>query len=69
MAALGALGPDGRITPHGRALAKLPCHPRVAQLLLTAADESQQALAADIAALLEEKDPLSADPVRGVKRE
>ncbi|MCR5710578.1 MAG: ATP-dependent helicase HrpB, partial [Bacteroidales bacterium] len=61
LVSLGAIGPDGRITPHGRALAKLPCHPRVAQLLLTAADESQQALAADIAALLEEKDPLAAE--------
>jgi ATP-dependent helicase HrpB len=58
---LGAIDPDGRITPHGKELAKLPCHPRVAQLLLTAADESQQALAADIAALLEEKDPLAAE--------
>lgn len=61
LAALGAIDPDGHITQHGRALAKLPCHPRVAQLLLTAADESQQALAADIAALLEEKDPLAAE--------
>lgn len=61
LVSLGAIGPDDRITPHGRALAKLPCHPRVAQLLLTAADESQQALAADIAALLEEKDPLAAE--------
>ncbi|MBR3290596.1 MAG: hypothetical protein IKI66_00270 [Bacteroidales bacterium] len=42
-------------------MAKLPCHPRIAQLLLTAADDAQKALAADIAALLEEKDPLSAE--------
>ena len=61
LVALGAIAPDGRITPHGQAMAKLPCHPRVAQLLLTAVDESQQALAADIAALLEEKDPLAAE--------
>ena len=58
---LGAIDAAGRITPHGRAMASLPCHPRVAQLLLTAADDSQKALAADIAALLEEKDPLAAE--------
>ena len=33
---LGALDEAGRITPHGRALAALPCHPRIAQMLLTA---------------------------------
>ncbi|MBR4585548.1 MAG: ATP-dependent helicase HrpB [Bacteroidales bacterium] len=57
---LGAVDADGRITPHGRALAALPCHPRIAQLLLRAADPAEQALAADIATLLEEKDPLAA---------
>ena len=61
LVSLGALDAEGRITSHGRAMAKLPCHPRVAQLLLSAADDSQKALAADIAALLEEKDPLAAE--------
>ena len=61
LAALGAIDAEGRVTSHGRAMAKLPCHPRVAQLLLSAADDAQKALAADIAALLEEKDPLSAE--------
>jgi ATP-dependent helicase HrpB len=61
LASLGALDAEGRITPHGRKMAKLPCHPRVAKLLLTAADDAQKALAADIAAILEEKDPLSTD--------
>ena len=59
--ALGALDPEGRLTPHGREMAALPCHPRVAQLLLAADDDVQKALAADLAALLEEKDPLSAE--------
>ena len=58
---LGALDPDGRITAHGRAMAALPCHPRMAQLLLSASDDARKALAADIAALLEEKDPLAAE--------
>lgn len=61
LTSLGALDTDGRITPHGLKMAKLPCHSRVAQLLLTAADDAQKALAADIAALLEEKDPLSTE--------
>ena len=50
---LDALDEDGRITPHGRALSRFPCHPRLAQMLL-----SGNALAPDLAALLEEKDPL-----------
>ena len=55
---LGAVDEEGRITPHGRNLAALPCHPRVAQLLLKADTPERKALAADLAALLEEKDPL-----------
>lgn len=58
---LGALDEAGRITPHGRQLAALPCHPRMAQMMLKAETPARKALAADIAALLEEKDPLSAD--------
>jgi len=49
---------NGRITEHGKAMAKLPCHPRIAHMLILAEDEDQVALAADIAALLEERDPL-----------
>ncbi len=93
---LGALDEAGRITPHGRALAALPCHPRIAKMLLAANSVAsktgeidatpkelaggwiekgrnqsqdsrliipvpgQTALAAEIAALLEERDPLAA---------
>ena len=56
---LGAVDADARITAHGRRLAALPCHPRIAQMLLQAQTPGQKALAADIAALLEEKDPLA----------
>ncbi|NLZ19276.1 MAG: ATP-dependent helicase HrpB, partial [Bacteroidales bacterium] len=56
---LGALDESGRITPHGRDLSALPCHPRIAQMLLRAGEDTS--LAADIAALLEEKDPLAAE--------
>ena len=38
---LGALDEAGRITPHGRALAALPCHPRIAQMLLAAGPDRE----------------------------
>lgn len=47
------------ITPLGRKMEALPCHPRIARMILRAKDKSQQALACDIAALLEEKDPMA----------
>ena len=56
---LKALDAAGAITPHGRQLAKLPCNPRVAQMLLSAHSSEEKALAADIAALLEERDPMA----------
>ena len=56
--ALNAVDDAGCITPHGRDLASLPCHPRVAQMLLKADTPERKALAADLAALMEEKDPL-----------
>ena len=56
---LDAVDADGRLTPHGRKLSALPCHPRIAQMLVRAETSALKALAADIAALLEEKDPLA----------
>jgi ATP-dependent helicase HrpB len=49
------------ITDHGKALHALPCHPRIAHMLLKAKDDGAVALAADIAAILEERDPLPKD--------
>ena len=49
---LGALS-DGRLTPHGAVLAKLPLHPRLAQMLLQAGPR-----AAPLAALLSDRDIL-----------
>ncbi|CAH2600188.1 ATP-dependent RNA helicase HrpB [Rhodovastum atsumiense] len=54
---LGALA-DGRITATGRRMAVLGAHPRLAAMMLAAADPAEAALAADLAALLEERDPL-----------
>ena len=48
----------GKITPHGREIHQLPCHPRIAHMLLMARDTHRQPLATDLAAILEERDPL-----------
>lgn len=58
---LGALDDGGELTPHGRRLAALPCHPRLAQMLVGADTPALRALAADLAALIEERDPLGSD--------
>ncbi|MCK0171194.1 ATP-dependent helicase HrpB [Aliiroseovarius sp. S1123] len=50
---LGALDDAGRITDHGRKLARLPLHPRLGHMLLTAGPD-----AADLAALWSDRDPL-----------
>ncbi len=49
---------NGKITEHGKKMHTLPCHPRVAHMMLIAAENNKVHLAADIAALLEERDPL-----------
>jgi ATP-dependent helicase HrpB len=54
---LGALE-NGKITKHGKAIHKLPCHPRIAHMLLLAKGDEELALACDLAAVLEERDPL-----------
>jgi len=58
---LGAIDEEGRATDWGHRLSKLPCHPRIARMLLTADTKERRALAADIAALLEEKDPMAGE--------
>ncbi|MBN8875449.1 MAG: ATP-dependent helicase HrpB [Rhodospirillales bacterium] len=55
---LGALDQAGRITADGRRMAQLGAHPRLAAMLLAADGAAEQAMAADLAALLEERDPL-----------
>ncbi|GEM44644.1 ATP-dependent helicase HrpB [Deinococcus cellulosilyticus] len=51
----------GTITPRGKSLLKYPTHPRLAHLLMEGEAAGQGALAADVAALLEERDPLPRD--------
>ncbi len=54
---LGALA-DGAITAFGRRLLALGAHPRLGAMLVAAATPLEQALAADIVALVEARDPL-----------
>lgn len=54
---LGALQ-NNRITAHGKQMQALACHPRIAHMLLNAKGKQAQSLACDIAALIEERDPL-----------
>lgn len=56
---LGAVNDKGEITPHGKKLACIPCHPRIAQMLTVTNDNATKALGADIAAILDEKDPIN----------
>lgn len=53
---LGATDANGRITPHGRELAALPTHPRLAHLLVRAREQGATQLGAEICALVEERD-------------
>jgi ATP-dependent helicase HrpB len=55
---LGALDHARRITPHGRHMARLGVHPRLAHLLLRARELGLTPLGARIAALLSERDVL-----------
>jgi ATP-dependent helicase HrpB len=55
---LGAIGSQGRITELGRAMARLGAHPRLAAMMLAADTPESAAMAAELAALLEERDPL-----------
>lgn len=57
---LQALDCQGKATLHGRAMSLLPCHPRLANMLLRAKDlgDDVQLLACMLAALLEDKDIL-----------
>lgn len=63
LAELGAFDRGGALTAHGRALAALPLHPRLGHMLTLAGPD-----AAEIAALLGERDPLRDGGVDLAKR-
>ena len=52
---------SGKITAHGKQLHRLPTHPRIAHMLIKSKQIGGLALATDIAPLLEERDPLTAE--------
>ncbi len=56
---LGALDAAGRLTAFGREMARLRAEPRLAAMMLASSAKPERALAADIAAILEDKDFLS----------
>lgn len=56
LTSLGVLDWDGKITPHGKAIATLPLHPRLGHMLITAGGP-----AVALAAVLNEQDPLTRD--------
>ncbi len=59
---LGAVDPAGAITPHGRAMARLGQHPRLAHLILKGRALGQGRLAALLVAILGERDFLRLPP-------
>jgi ATP-dependent helicase HrpB len=58
---LDAIDVQGRITPHGRRLAGIGAHPRLAHMLLRSRDLGAPRLACDLAAILSERDVLRAE--------
>jgi len=61
---LGAFDVGGRITAHGKAVIDLGTHPRLANAMLRT-DRMSQALACDVAALIEARDPVRGSAERG----
>ncbi len=59
---LEAIDSAGRVTPHGRMLAKLGMHPRLAHMLVKAREHGAPRLACDLAAILSERDILRGGP-------
>ncbi|CAL9593622.1 ATP-dependent helicase HrpB [Streptomyces sp. enrichment culture] len=57
LAAIGAVGPDGRATERGARLARLGLHPRLGRALLDAAPVVGVGLAAEVVALIGEEPP------------
>ncbi len=66
LAELDALDAAGNITKTGRAMARLPLHPRLSHMLFAAEHLGLEALACDIAALLSERDILAGEARRSV---
>jgi ATP-dependent helicase HrpB len=55
---LGAMTDEGRLTPHGQAMASLPIHPRLAHMIIKGKQIGSGNAACELAAILEERDSL-----------
>lgn len=58
---LDAIDDTYAITNYGRQLSEIPTHPRIAKMLVAAREQHLTPLAADIAAILDNRDPLPKD--------
>ncbi len=58
---LVAIDTSGAITPHGKAMARLPLHPRLSHMVIMGKALGAGAMAADIAAMISERDGLPRD--------
>jgi ATP-dependent helicase HrpB len=58
---LGALDSAGGITTHGKAMARLPLHPRLSHMVIAGKALSAGTMAAEIAAMISERDGLPRD--------
>ena len=58
---LGGLNADNSVTPHGRAMSELPLHPRLAHMVVAGKARGAGRSAAEIAALLSERDGAARD--------
>src|SRR6185295_10511693 len=65
---LGAIEPSGRITAHGKELARLPTAPRLAHMLLRAQQAGLAETAAWLAATLEERGGDALDAAQALRR-
>ncbi|WP_309238786.1 ATP-dependent helicase HrpB [Actinoplanes aureus] len=65
---LGAVGPDGRVTPRGRALSGAGLHPRLARALLDGAAVVGPRRAAEIVAVLDDDRSYAGDVVAAWRR-
>jgi ATP-dependent helicase HrpB len=62
LVSLGAIDEAGAITARGKKLAMLPLHPRLAAMIVTASEENNALLAAEIAAVVSERGLGGNDP-------
>ena len=58
---VSAIDDSLNLTDHGKAVHQMACHPRIAHMLIKSQEEGLEGLACDLAALLEEKDPMIND--------